>query len=54
MKAEINLLLKDNRSVAFAGQNSRNIRDIQAQKFLHDLKTLSFSCLASLYLLCSA
>ena len=33
-------------------QNSRSIRDMQAQEVFQDLKTLSVSCLASLYLLC--
>ena len=27
---------------------------MQTQKFLQDIKTLSFSCLASVYLLCSS
>ena len=34
-------------------QNSRNIRDMQQKNFLQDLKTLSVSCLTSLYLLFS-
>ena len=33
-------------------QNSRNIKDMQAQKFLQNLKALSISCLISLYLVC--
>ena len=42
MKAEINLLGKDNRSVAFAVQNSRNIRDMQAQKVFARFKNIKF------------
>ena len=42
VKAEINLLLKDNRSVAFAVQNSRNIRDMQAQKVFARFKNIKF------------
>ena len=40
VKAGINLLCKNNRSVAFVVQNSRNIRDMQAQKVFARFKNI--------------
>ena len=40
VKAEINLLSKNNRSVAFVVQNSRNVRDMQPQKVFARFKNI--------------